>query len=266
MATYAIGDVQGCYDPLQRLLDLLCYDPQIDRLWFVGDLVNRGPQSLATLRFIRSLGEGAIAVLGNHDLHLLSIAAGVSRPKAGDTLEEILSAPDRDELLNWLRQRPLLHEAGEHIMVHAGVLPQWTRAQAKSLAAEVESALQSDNAARFFEAMYGDEPRQWSDTLIGSTRLRVITNALTRLRVCTAAGVMDLRYKGPADAIPAPYVPWFAVTTRRTSNDSLIVGHWSALGLRLERRLIALDSGCFWGGQLTAVRLEDRQVFQVNCR
>lgn len=265
MATYAIGDVQGCYDPLQRLLDRLRYDPDSDRLWFVGDLVNRGPQSLTTLRFIRSLGDRAIVVLGNHDLHLLSIAQGIGKSKAGDTLDEILAAPDCTELLTWLRWRPLLHHEGQYLMVHAGLLPQWSLTQAKSLAQEVEAALRGDEAERFFKFMYGDEPRVWSDDLEGPARLRMITNAMTRIRVCTADGVMDLRYKGPADAVPKNYLPWFAVPSRGTSDHTLIVGHWSALGLYMQPHLIALDSGCFWGGQLTAVRLEDRQVFQVNC-
>ncbi len=265
MATYAIGDIQGCFSALKRLLRKIGYE-RSDSLWFVGDLVNRGPESLATLRFVRDLGERAVSVLGNHDLHLLTVAAGHARAKPDDTIDDILKAPDRDDLLAWLRQQPLMHREGEYVIVHAGLLPQWTVDYAAKLAGEVERALRGDDFSPFVKSMYGNEPRSWSEELTGTARLRVITNALTRLRVCTADGAMDFAYKGTAEKVPEGYFPWFAVNHRRSADKTLIVGHWSALGVRLEPNLIALDSACFWGGKLTAVRLEDRTVFQVDCQ
>lgn len=265
MATYAIGDVQGCFSALKRLLQKIAHRPAQDRLWFVGDLVNRGSESLATLRFVRNLADRAVTVLGNHDLHLLTVAAGHTRAKAGDTLDEVLRAPDREELLGWLRQQPLMHREDGHVLVHAGLLPQWSIEQATGLAAEVETALRGEDFSPFVKVMYGNEPRSWSDDLGGNTRLRVITNALTRLRVCTTDGAMDFAYKGPPEEAPRGLLPWFDVPGRKSADETLIFGHWSALGHRMRDKLIALDSACFWGGKLTAVRLEDRALFQVDC-
>ncbi|MFN0318062.1 MAG: symmetrical bis(5'-nucleosyl)-tetraphosphatase [Burkholderiales bacterium] len=265
MATYAIGDVQGCFSALKRLLLKIGHRPAQDRLWFVGDLVNRGSESLATLRFVRDLGEQAVTVLGNHDLHLLTVAAGHTRAKAGDTLDDVLGAPDREELLGWLRQQPLMHREDGHVMVHAGLLPQWSTGEAMVLAAEVETALRGEDFSPFVKAMYGNEPHRWSSDLEGHTRLRVITNALTRLRVCTPAGAMDFSFKGPPEKAPSGLLPWFDIPGRKSAGETLIFGHWSALGFHMQENLIGLDSACLWGGKLTAVRLEDRALFQVDC-
>ncbi|WP_234083993.1 symmetrical bis(5'-nucleosyl)-tetraphosphatase [Azonexus sp. R2A61] len=265
MATFAVGDIQGCHDSLCRLLDACAFDPAQDRLWLVGDLVNRGPQSLATLRLIKSLGDAALTVLGNHDLYLLMVAEGGARFRArDDTLQAILDAPDRDELLGWLRRQPLCHVEGEYCMVHAGLLPQWTAARARELAREVEDALQGTRFAEFMQQLWGSEPAAWSDDLTGWARLRVIVNAMTRMRFCTAEGVMEFKTKGETANAPAGYLPWFDAPQRRSADSVLVVGHWSALGLKLTPNLLALDSGCLWGGQLSALRLEDRRLFQVD--
>lgn len=265
MATYAIGDIQGCFDSLLHLLDKCRFDPASDRLWLVGDLVNRGPRSLDTLRFVRALGSAVISVLGNHDLYLLMAAAGFGRRGKGDTLDEILDAPDRDELLDWLRRLPLCHREGEFCLVHAGLLPQWTTARARALAAEVEAALSGPAYLDFLANMWGSEPAAWSDDLEGWPRLRVIVNAMTRMRFCSLAGVMDLKTKGEAADAPPDHLPWFEIPGRLSAVDVMVIGHWSALGLRVEPRLLALDSGCLWGRHLTAIRLEDRALFQVGC-
>lgn len=266
MATYAIGDIQGCYDSLQALLARCAFDPAVDRLWLVGDLVNRGPQSLTTLRFIRSLGDAAVTVLGNHDLYLLMVAEGGAKFRGkDDTLQEILDAPDCDELLNWLRHQPLCYTEGEYCMVHAGLLPQWTAARARELAGEVETALRGPNFREFILNLWGSEPAGWSDDLSGWQRLRVIVNAMTRMRFCTRDGVMEFKVKGKLANAPAGHLPWFDLPTRQSRDAVLVTGHWSALGLKVEPNFLALDSGCLWGGHLTAVRLEDRAVFQVPC-
>jgi bis(5'-nucleosyl)-tetraphosphatase (symmetrical) len=265
MATYAIGDLQGCFDELLRLLVAMDYDRDADRLWFVGDLVNRGPQSLDALRFVRSLGERAITVLGNHDLHLLAVAEGFARPRSDDTLDEVLDAPDREELLAWLRRQPLLHREGGYVLVHAGLLPQWNADTAAGLAVEVERKLRGAGYAEFLSRLYGGKPDRWSDDLRGSDRLRVIVNAMTRLRFCTPEGVMDFKAKGETDKAPPGYLPWFEAPGRRSAESTVVCGHWSALGVKLLPRLMALDSGCVWGGKLTAIRLEDRRLFQVHC-
>ena len=262
MATYAIGDVQGCDEELQALLARLAFDPAHDRLWFVGDLVNRGPGSLAVLRFVRGLGERAVVVLGNHDLHLLCVAAGHAKKRDDDTLDELLAAPDAPQLLEWLRGRALLHVEHQYVMVHAGLLPQWGIAKAQALAREVESALRAPSHREFLANLYGSTPTAWRDDLAGWDRLRVIVNAMTRLRFCNAAGEMELRAKGAK--APPGYRPWFEMRAPREL--PIICGHWSALGLKLADRLAALDSGCVWGGSLTALRLEDRNLFQVTCR
>ncbi|MDD5175199.1 MAG: symmetrical bis(5'-nucleosyl)-tetraphosphatase [Sterolibacterium sp.] len=266
MATYAIGDIQGCFDALQRLLDRFEFDRRRDRLWLVGDLVNRGPQSLEVLRFVRNLDDSAVIVLGNHDLHLIMLAEGNSRSREEDTLEAILNAPDRDELVAWLRRQPLLHVENGFAMVHAGLLPQWSVKQAQALSGEVESALRARNYRDFLIHMRGSEPPAWHDNLAGWARLRVIVNAMTRMRFCTPNGRMEFRSKGKVNSAPPGYLPWFDAPQRQSADHVLVTGHWSALGLKLTDRLLALDSGCFWGGHLTAVRLEDQAIFQVDCR
>lgn len=265
MATYAIGDVQGCLGSLQRLLDAIGFDHRDDRLWFVGDLVNRGPESLETLRFVKSLGERAIVVLGNHDLHLVALAAGYGRRRADDTLESVLAAPDAAELIGWLRRRPLMHLERPYAIVHAGLLPEWTVERARELAAEVEAALHESCFRDFLAMLYGSKPDRWEESLVGFDRLRVIVNAMTRMRFCTAKGVMDFRAKGAPEDAPEGYLPWFDVPGRASRDAIVICGHWSALGLRMTRNLLALDTGCVWRGRLTAVRLEDRALFQVRC-
>ena len=266
MATYAIGDLQGCFEPLERLLDAFSYSPSRDRLWFVGDMVNRGPASLETLRFVRNLGDRAVVVLGNHDLHLLVAAAGFAKIHRGDTLDDILAAPDRDQLLDWLRSCPLMHVEDEYAMVHAGLLPQWTIEQSMELAHEAEAALRRKDPTRFYRHMYGNQPARWDDDLQDWDRLRVIVNAMTRLRICTADGEMEFSHKGELDDIPAGYMPWFAVPGRRSATHTVVCGHWSALALRVEPQLLALDTGCVWGRELVAVRLEDRKLYRVSCR
>lgn len=265
MATYAIGDIQGCFDSLQRLLERCVFDPAKDRLWLVGDLVNRGPRSLETVRFIRDLGAAAVTVLGNHDLSLLMAAEGFGKRGKGDTFDDILEAPDRNELLAWLRQQPLCHLEDGYCLVHAGLLPQWTVIQARELAAEVEQVLRGAHWRELMAHMWGSEPACWDDSLTGWSRLRVIINAMIRMRFCTQQGVMDFRVKGEVTKAPEGYLPWFEVPGRRSADSVLITGHWSALGLKILPNLLAIDSGCLWGGALTAIRLEDRQVFQVDC-
>ncbi|MBU3695608.1 symmetrical bis(5'-nucleosyl)-tetraphosphatase [Dechloromonas sp.] len=266
MATYAIGDIQGCYDSLQALLARCAFDPTADRLWLVGDLVNRGPKSLTTLRFIRSLGDAAVTVLGNHDLYLLMVAEGGAKFRGkDDTLQEIFDAPDCGDLLYWLRHQPLCYTEGEYCMVHAGLLPQWTAARARELAGEVEAALQGPNFREFILNLWGSEPAGWSDDLSGWQRLRVIVNAMTRMRFCTLDGIMEFKVKGKLANAPAGHLPWFDLPDRQSRDAVLVTGHWSALGLKVEPNFLALDSGCLWGGHLTAVRLEDRAVFQVPC-
>jgi bis(5'-nucleosyl)-tetraphosphatase (symmetrical) len=265
MSTYAIGDLQGCFDPLRRLLDAIQFDAGRDRLWLVGDLVNRGPDSLAVLRFVKGLGTSAISVLGNHDLHLLALAGGYTKAREGDTLDAVLTAPDRDELLAWLRACPLLYCEPGYTMVHAGLLPMWSIERALSLAEEVHRELRGDEYAKLLANMYGNQPTQWSETLEGYPRLRVIINAMTRMRVCSADGDMALGYKGGADDIPAGLFPWFDVPHRTSAASPIIFGHWSALGLQIRTNVVGLDSGCLWGRQLSALRLEDRQLYQVAC-
>ena len=265
MATYAIGDVQGCFDELQALLDAIRFDPGKDRLWFVGDLVNRGPASLATLRFVRDLGARALCVLGNHDLHLLALAHGFVKAREEDTLGEVLAAPDRAELLDWLRSLPIMHIESGYLLVHAGLLPQWNSRQARALAAEVETELRGPAHREFLARLYGSRPDRWSDALRGIDRLRVVVNAMTRMRFCTPDGVMEFQAKGEVTKAPAGYLPWFDVPGRKSAGETVICGHWSALGLRVKSNLLALDSGCVWGGKLTAICLEDRRLHQVAC-
>ena len=266
MATYAIGDIQGCCTEFRQLLERIRFDPAADKLWLVGDLVNRGPESLSVLRLVKSLGDSAITVLGNHDLHLLAVAEGAAELHHSDTLDEVLSAPDRDELLAWLRNQRLLHAEGDYVLVHAGLMPSWTVVQAQQLAHEVETALRGEHYHDFFVRMYGNHPNRWEDDLTGHKRLRVITNALTRMRICTPQGEIEFKFKGEEKDIPQGYWAWFNVPGRASAEATIICGHWSALGLKVEQRIIVLDTGCLWGGPMSAVRLEDRQLFQVACK
>jgi bis(5'-nucleosyl)-tetraphosphatase (symmetrical) len=262
MTTYAIGDIQGCYSAFRRLLDAIDFEPARDRLWLVGDLVNRGPQSLAVLRFVKNLGTRAVTVLGNHDLHLMVVAAGYAKLHDGDTLNAILRAPDRDELLDWLRRRKLMHAAGRYAMVHAGLLPQWSIAQALRLAGEAEEALQSADYDEFLRHMYGNQPDAWKNDLTGVDRLRVIINAMTRIRLCTAQGKMEFAHKGRPEHLPRGYQPWFKSPRRRSRATTVLFGHWAALGLHTDDNVVGLDTGCVWGRKLTAFRLADGRIYQ----
>jgi bis(5'-nucleosyl)-tetraphosphatase (symmetrical) len=255
---YAVGDLQGCDEELRALLARLRFCADRDRLWFVGDLVNRGPGSLATLRLVRALGDNAVVVLGNHDLHLLAIAHGAHRRRKSDTLDEVFAAPDREALLQWLLARPLAHAEGEDLMVHAGLVPQWSAAHTLSLAHEVEGALRRDPRA-LFEQMYGNEPERWDEGLRGAERLRFIINVLTRLRMCTADGRVDLSIKGPPPPPPSPLRPWFEHRRRASRGVRVIFGHWSALGLVQRDGVVGLDTGCVWGGTLTALDLDSER-------
>lgn len=265
MSVYAVGDIQGCYNELEQMLKLINFNQQIDQLWFVGDLVNRGSGSLEVLRLVKSLGDAAITVLGNHDLHLLAVAAGVAELHHSDTLHSILEAPDRDELLNWLRQQRLLHVQDNYVLLHAGLFPAWSAQQALALAHEVEQALRGPDYVTFLEKMYGNTPDQWDDGLTGYKRLRAIANALTRMRICSTQGEMQFKFKGELNDVPEGYLPWFDVPHRASADATVVFGHWSALGLIVKPNVIALDTGCLWGGNLTAIRLEDRKLFQVPC-
>lgn len=269
MTRYAIGDIQGCCNELRALLTEIGFSADRDRLWLVGDLVNRGPQSLEALRFVRALGDNVIVVLGNHDLHLLAVACGCRSARRSDTLDDILKAPDRDVLLEWLATRPLAHfEAGD-LLVHAGVVPQWTVETTLSLAREVEFALR-DDPRHLFDHMYGDEPDLWSPDLGGADRLRFAINVLTRMRVCTREGRINLRLKGKPPPAGSSWLPWFDVESRHTRGNRVVFGHWSALGLILRDDVIGLDSGCVWGGALTAIDLDGsgsggRSPVAVSC-
>ena len=265
MAIYAIGDVQGCFSALQKLLDQIRFDPAKDRLWFVGDLVNRGPNSLSVLRYVKGLGASAVTVLGNHDLHLLAVAAGCAPGRTKDTFQDVLTSPDRDELLRWLRHQRLLYQEKGVVLVHAGLLPQWTVHRTVELSREVEEVLRSDEYQEFLRLHYKNDYSQWSDDLTGMTRLSVITNAVTKLRVCSPQGEMALSFTGPLEAVPKGFFPWFQVPERKSSGATIICGHWAALGLHMEDNVIALDGGCVYGRQLVAVRLDDRKEFQVSC-
>jgi bis(5'-nucleosyl)-tetraphosphatase (symmetrical) len=260
MATYAIGDVQGCFDELQALLARIGFGPR-DRLWLVGDLVNRGPKSLQVLRFARDLGERARVVLGNHDLHLVAQYEGVEKLKARDTFQDVLDAPDAAELVAWLRARPMVHAEGAFAMVHAGLLPQWTIAKARRLGTEVSAALAGEGCREFLMHMYGNHPASWDDALAGWDRLRVIVNAMTRMRYCDRQGRMELKTAGTEP--PKGYRRWFE--TRAPEDRTLVFGHWSQLGLVFAPGLAGLDSGCIWGGRLSALRLDDRMLLQVPC-
>jgi len=265
MSIYAVGDIQGCYTELEQLLQQMAFDPAKDQLWLVGDLVNRGSGSLQVLRLIKSMGDAAITVLGNHDLHLLAVASGVAELHHSDTLDDILAAPDRDELLHWLRHQRLLYVQDDYVLLHAGLLPGWSVQQAQRLAQEAEQALRGADYVTFLEKMYGNTPDHWDDALTGYKRLRVITNSLTRMRICTTQGEMQFKFKGEVGDVPEGYLPWFEIPQRASADTTVVFGHWSALGLIVRPRVIALDTGCLWGGNLTAIRLQDRKLFQVKC-
>ena len=263
MATYAIGDIQGCYHAFQALLARIEFNPSHDELWLVGDLINRGSGSLEVLRWCYQHQNNLNVVLGNHDLHALVVAAGFVSPKKGDTLSALLAAEDCKVLLDWLRHQHLAYSNNQYLMVHAGLLPQWTAEQALRYAEEVESALQAPDYLSFLAHMYGNQPSSWRDDLTGLDRLRVITNAMTRLRVCTPQGDMQFSFKGELQDVPSGYMPWFDVPNRASQNAQVIFGHWSALGLQQRDNVDALDTGCLWGGQLTAMNLETKAVTQV---
>lgn len=263
MTTYAIGDVQGCFHAFNNLLDTLAFDRSKDRLWLVGDIVNRGACSLEMLRWCYENRDVVQIVLGNHDLHTLVVANGVVRLKKHDTIAPLLDAPDANELLDWLRYQPLMVREDKAVMVHAGLLPNWGVEAALNYAAEVESALQADNYIDFLHHMYGNEPSTWDDDLSGYDRLRVITNAMTRLRICNLAGEMEFAFKGELDAIPEGFMPWFDVPDRQSQDYTIIFGHWSALGLQHRNNVHALDTGCLWGGNLTALNIETKAITQV---
>ncbi|PLQ01538.1 symmetrical bis(5'-nucleosyl)-tetraphosphatase [Cupriavidus pauculus] len=265
-ALYAVGDLQGCLGSLKELSRQL---PQDAGLRFVGDLVNRGPDSLGTLRAVKDLGAQAKALLGNHDIHLMAVAAGVRKKGRSDTLDDVLAADDGEDLLAWLRHRPLVIREGEFLLVHAGVLPQWTASQVMELAQEVEEELRGPNWQGFLADIFGNAADQWHDGLRGIERHRVVINALTRLRFCTAEGIMDLKTKEGLGGAPDGYMPWFDAPGRRTSDVTVVAGHWSTLGLLTRDNLMLLDTGCVWGGQLTAARLaaepQARTLIQVKC-
>ncbi len=265
MARWAIGDVQGCAEELEALLERIDFRTDRDQIWFVGDLVNRGPDSLGALRLVRSLGENALCVLGNHDLHLLAVAIVRARQRRSDTLDAILEAPDREALIEWLLQRPLAHHARREgdLLVHAGLVPQWSVADTLALAAEVEHALRND-PQRLLSAMYGDQPDRWQNSLEGIDRLRFAVNVLTRLRFCTADGRIDLKQKGRPESVTAPWMPWFKAPRRASAGTRVVFGHWSALGFYNADRVLGLDTGCVWGGTLTAVDLDAPQAWPVS--
>ena len=268
MAVYAIGDVQGCFDELQALLELIAFNPVNDRLWFAGDLVNRGPKSLETLRFIRGLGSGASCVLGNHDLHLIAMAHSQPLDNGDHTLDAILQAPDRDELIDWLRHQPLLHHDDTlgFTMIHAGLPPQWDLQLAQRCAREVEAILRSDRLVEFIAHMYGNKPARWSGKLSGWKRLRFIVNCFTRLRFCDAEGRIKLKHKGPPGSQPASLQPWFEIAGRASRDMNIIFGHWSTLGKRDDPGIYPIDSACLWGGQLTALRIDTTpKRFDLPC-
>jgi len=267
MATYAIGDLQGCYESLLALLDKLNFDRTTDTLWFAGDLVNRGSDSLSTLRLVKSLGDNAISVLGNHDLHLLAIANGIKTTRSAD-LQRILDADDRDELLRWLSTRPLLHHDNKlnHTITHAGIYPFWSLAQAQDYAHELESELKN-NLNEFLNNMYGNKPDNWDNSLSGFERLRFICNCFTRMRFCHPDGRLDFTSNGAPGTIPEKALPWFEIENRQTSNEKLLFGHWSTLGMIDKENVYALDTGCVWGGKLTALRIDNtkEEYISVDC-
>lgn len=268
MTTYAIGDVQGCYDPLRRLLDKIDFDPDKDQLWFAGDLINRGPQSLETLRFIISLGDSARSVLGNHECHFLASARGHKKPHRTDTFSDILEASDSESLIHWIRSQPFLHQDTclGYTMIHAGIPPQWSLNDAKRFAKELEAIFKSEHIDDFLANMYGNNPNQWDDSLSGNDRLRFIINCFTRLRFCYEDGRLNFKEKGAPSESPSNLIPWFDAPNRQTAHEKIIFGHWSTLGLNTKNNTICLDTGCLWGGQLSALKLDEtEQVISIDC-
>ena len=266
MATYAVGDLQGGLKPLECLLESANFSWQEDTLWLVGDVINRGPESLQTLRYLHQHRERVVCVLGNHDLNLLAIASELRTPSPGDTMAEILAAPDREELLDWLRHRPLLHTDAGYTMVHAGIPPMWTLAQAQTYAAEVEQVLQSDNYLDFIANMYGNTPGRWEENLSGHERLRTITNSLTRIRFFYPDGSMDLENKGALPVAGQGEIPWYNFPNRATEQDNIIFGHWASLDGKADHpRVYALDTGCVWGRSMTMLCLDTGQLSQCEC-
>lgn len=268
MATYAIGDLQGCYDSLLRLLEKLKFDDTKDTLWFAGDLVNRGPDSLSTLRFVKSLADSAVTVLGNHDLHLLAIAAK-HKSTNDKSLQEILNADDSEDLLNWLRQQPLLHHDPQFnfTMVHAGIYPGWSLKEAQQHASELETILRSDNYLDFVFNMYGNLPEKWNDNLESWDRLRFICNSFTRMRFCEPDGTLNFKSHGAPGTHPENTLPWFDIAEHKAKNDRVIFGHWSTLGRVNKHNVYALDTGCVWGGELTALRIDTSitEYISIEC-
>ncbi|BEV73272.1 MULTISPECIES: symmetrical bis(5'-nucleosyl)-tetraphosphatase [unclassified Paludibacterium] len=266
MASYAIGDIQGCFAPFQQLLRKIDFNPGKDTLWLTGDLVNRGPESLEVLRWVYRHQDCVQTVLGNHDLHLLAVSEGFGKVHASDTILDILHAADGKVLLDWLRCQPLMIAGDGYAMVHAGLLPEWTIDRALDLAEEVENELAGPGYREFLARLYGNKPTRWSEELRGVERLRLIVNAMTRMRLVTRDGEIDLSFKGELADAPANLMPWFAVERRRSQGTPIICGHWSALGLFVTDEILAIDTGCLWGGSLTALRLEDRQLFSLECQ
>ncbi|MBF6647855.1 symmetrical bis(5'-nucleosyl)-tetraphosphatase [Methylobacter sp. BlB1] len=266
MSIYAIGDIQGCHDELLRLLDTINFNENTDQLWFAGDLVNRGPKSLETLRFVKALGDAAVTVLGNHDLHLLAAACLPEQAGKHDTLAPVLKAPDRDELLDWLRHRPLFHYNDDFCLLHAGLPPQWDFNKTRKMALFAERALRGPDYQRLLTHMYGNKPDIWSPTLTGMAKLRFILNCFTRMRYCDAYGRLDLINSGPLGSQPEKLMPWFQVPKRKNANLRIIFGHWSTLGYYEGNNCYAIDTGCLWGGQLTALKLDGQvQRFSIDC-
>jgi bis(5'-nucleosyl)-tetraphosphatase (symmetrical) len=270
MATYAIGDIHGCFETFRRLLKRVEFDPAHDRLWLTGDLINGGPSSLQTLRWVVDHDSIVDTVLGNHDLHLLAVAAGVGEMREKDTFSDVLEAPGRDGLIEWLHQQPLVRRQDGYLMVHAALLPSWSASDAKALSGEVEAMLQADSPGEFFEHMYGNTPRTWRDDISGVDRVRAVINAMTRLRVLerhfvgSSREAMAFDFSGPLEDLPAKRTPWFRADEPAWDDHTVIFGHWSALGVHKVGKVACLDSGCVWGGKLTAMRLEDEAIFQVT--
>jgi len=266
MSIYAIGDIQGCYDDLLRLLDTIKFDDHADQIWFAGDLVNRGPKSLETLRFVKSLGDVAITVLGNHDLHLIASAFNQRNPRKKDTLSPVLQAPDRDELLHWLRHRPLFYYNDDFCLLHAGLPPQWGFSKTKKMALKAEKVIQGSKHLEFFQVMYGDSPSKWSSQLKGMDKIRFIVNCFTRMRYCEANGRLDFKYNGAPGSQPSHLLPWFKVPDRKSTHLKIVFGHWSTLGYYHGHNCYAIDTGCLWGGQLTALKLGKKvQRISLDC-
>ncbi|ORU92480.1 MAG: diadenosine tetraphosphatase [Cycloclasticus sp. symbiont of Bathymodiolus heckerae] len=269
MTTYAIGDIQGCYDSLRELLDKIQFDQSCDQLWFAGDLINRGPQSLDTLRFIISLGDNARSILGNHECHFLAVARGHKKAHRMDTFSDILKANDADELIQWLRSQPFFYEDTllGYSMLHAGLPPQWSINDARQYARELEAVIQGDEIDDFLSSMYGDNPNYWDESLSGNDRMRFIINCFTRLRFCSEQGRLNLIEKGSLGTQAEGLIPWFDVPNRKTANDKILFGHWSTLGIQQKNNTTCLDGGCLWGGSLAAIKLDGSdEITSVDCK